>query len=187
MIEYLENYGNISASLIAIGSMIAFAYFVFKWFAKVNGYEKQIKEVNTRIDGVNDRLDGVNEHITKIYKLINPDAIVISSSPLQISDIGQEIAKQINADKMFETYKNKLMKKINKKNLTTPYDIQNTSMTLVKTELVNMINTKEINQIKKIAYEENIKLEQIMGIFGVKLRNHILKEKNMEIPKIKET
>ena len=61
------------------------------------------------------------------------------------------------------------------------YDVQTASMSVAKTKMMALLNADEINAIKAAAYSKGLLVEDIMSIFGVLLRDVVLRKKNFPV------
>ncbi len=61
------------------------------------------------------------------------------------------------------------------------YDVQAASMEVTKNKMIGLLNADEINAVKAVAYSKGLLADDIMGIFGVMLRDVILKKKGLPV------
>ncbi|MFI5391517.1 MAG: hypothetical protein ACHQYQ_09155 [Bacteriovoracales bacterium] len=172
---------QLNSSVFVLISILFFAgYLAYKM-----GAWKQIFFHHTdRLEKIESMKDSVIEIKTKvdlIYQYSNPNSPVRSQSPVSLTDIGKEIQKKINALEIFQNYAVKLIGMVEGKNPQTAYDIQQTSFEVAKRELIKLLNEDELKMVKNEAFNRGILVEDIMGIFGVLLRNKILEDKKLSI------
>jgi hypothetical protein len=56
-----------------------------------------------------------------------------------------------------------------------------TAMKLAKEKLLTFLDSQELATVKQEAYNRGLTVEDIMSVFGVLLRDHILKEKGYAV------
>jgi 16S rRNA C967 or C1407 C5-methylase (RsmB/RsmF family) len=95
-------------------------------------------------------------------------------------DNTSKLRKQIS-DAIFAKYESQLCKLIEKTNTKNAYDIQVESFKIIKENLLNMLDEKELIAIKDEAYDRGIIIDDVIAIFGVLLRNCILQKKGIPI------
>ena len=139
-------------------------------------YDKKIDKVESKIESVNDAVIELKTKVQLIYDNTNPRRTYAPGSPIGLTDFGKQIAEKIKAEEMFKCYSALLVDKVNAAcpQKTNAYDIQVESMNIAKKDLLNMVTTDEINLIKQTAFDASILVEDVMGILGVYLRDHIL-------------
>jgi hypothetical protein len=91
------------------------------------------------------------------------------------------IKDTINGDAIFAKYESQLCKLIKKTNTKNAYDIQVESFKIVKENLLNMLDEKELIAVKDEVYSRGIIIDDVVAIFGVLLRNCILQKKGIPI------
>ena len=119
--------------------------------------------------------------IDLIYENTNPRRTVAVMSPISLTEMGKGIATKIEANKILEKYVLKLTKEVDSENPQNAYDIQMASMKVAKEKMITFLNEEELNTIKQEAYSRGIIVQDILSVFGVLLRNHILSQKGMPI------
>lgn len=145
---------------------------------------EQFTHHKTKIDKFDDLSAGVIELKVKvdlIYQNTNPNRLVAAQSPISITPVGKEISTKINAEQILEKYVGKLCDMVEQTCPKNAYDVQAASMTTVKNNMMNLLNAEEINAIKQVAYSKGLLAEDIMAIFGVLLRDIILKKKGFPV------
>ena len=139
---------------------------------RMEKFDKEMKESKKEHNDLKEKVD-------KIYRVIVASP-TLESSPIKLTDSGEEIANKIKARSIFDKHKNFLSQKIKEKNPQNEYDIQQISLAIVKEHIENIVKPNEVDIMKKIAYEKGLLFEDVISIFGVYLRDQTLKEKNME-------
>lgn len=169
-----------SSVIILIVILILFIFLTYKlgrWTEKFNNQDNKL----SKIDDISDRLIKVETKIELIYQHTNKNSPIMSNSPISLTKVGKEISKNIDADEILKKYLDKLENDDELLKCNSAYDIQNISMNIAKYKLIKYLNEEELLKIKNQAYAYGILDEDVMSIFGILLRNYILKKKNMSI------
>jgi hypothetical protein len=116
-----------------------------------------------------------------IYQNTHPKRLVESHSPISLTAFGETLAQRIKADTIMNKHESELVKAVEINSPRSAYDIQVQSMHVAKQELINILNESDLNVIKDEAYNNGLLVEDIFSIFGVLLRNKILKLKGIPI------
>lgn len=154
---------------------------------KIGRWTEKFQAQNEKITDLRDLSKEVIVMKTKvdlIYQQLNPNSTVKSMSPLSLTETAEKIMTQINADQIFNKYTSQLTQEIALSSPKTAYDIQMAAMKVAKEKLANLLNEREINAMKQEAYANGILLEDVFAIFGILLRNHILREKGIPIAEV---
>jgi len=164
--------------------LLGLVFLVGMSLLKLGGWAERFKHQDKRLCDVEEIHDSVVELRTKvdlIYQHVNRNKPIQSMSPLTFTQIGHEIVKNINAEKIFARYSDRLTKEVDAKNPQNAYDIQQESFNVVKGKLVAMLDESELTTMKNEAYTRGTILEDIVIVFAILLRNHILQLKNIPI------
>ena len=154
---------------------------------KIGGWSKTFKHHREKIDkleSVSDKVIELKTKIDLIYQNTNPRKLTQAYSPVSLTDLGIEIAAKINADKIFKKYSEELLKDTDIPNLKNAYDIQQSSMKIAKEKILSLLNEEELIIIKKEAFNNGLIVEDLTSIFGILLRNKILKDKKIPLAEI---
>lgn len=154
---------------------------------RIGGWTEKFKNQDDKITGIQNISEKVIELKTKvdlIYQFTNPQRPVMSQSPLSLTLIGTQIVDEIEANKILDKYILKLTKEVERSNPKNAYDIQIASMNVVKSEMIKLLNEEELILVKQEAYSKGLLVEDIMSVFGILLRDHILAEKKMTISEV---
>jgi hypothetical protein len=145
---------------------------------------EQFSHHKTKIDKFDDLHSGVIELKVKvdlIYQNTNPNRLVAAQSPVSITPVGYEISTKINAQQIMDKYVGVLSDMVEATCPKNAYDVQAASMEVTKNKMMALLDAGEINAIKAVAYSKGLLAEDIMGIFGVMLRDVILKKKGLPV------
>jgi hypothetical protein len=144
----------------------------------------QHKEKLDRFESLNDKMVEVKTKVDLIYQHTNPRPLVASASPIAITPHGLEISKSVGADAIFARYADRLCAMVEKSSPANAYDIQVTSMDVARDHLMDMLDANEVNTIKNEAFLKGLLVEDILGIFGVLLRDRILADKGIPVAEV---
>jgi len=150
------------------------------WKNKFDTHDKRVE----KIEGLAEKVTALTVKVDLIYQNTNPNAPLRAHSPVSLTPIGNEISKNIDADKIFKKYSNKLMGEVEKKSPNNAYDIQQSSILVAKSIMINMLEEVELVKIKQEAFDRGLLTEDIMSVFGVLLRNEILKHKGISLAEV---
>ncbi len=138
-----------------------------------------------KVDILSDKLIELGVKVDLIYQNTNPNKTVAAASPVGITPNGKSIAEKIHADQILQKYLPQLSGFVEATNPKTAYDVQTASMTIAKGKaMMGLLNADEINAIKAEAYARGLLVEDIMAIFGVLLRDHILQKKGWPVAEV---
>lgn len=163
--------------LILITTMYTI-YLIGKWVEKFKHHDEKI----TKIESLADKVLVMGTKVDLIYdNTLGSKRTVATTSPLNLTDIGEEIRKKIKADDILKKHFPTLKKEIEQKKAGNAYDIQMLTMKIAKEKILTLLTEEELLLIKKEAYKRGILVEDIMSVFGVLLRNRVLTEKKIPI------
>jgi hypothetical protein len=140
-----------------------------------------------KVDGLGDRLMELKIKVDLIYQNTNPNKTVAAMSPISITPSGKEISTKIQADQILTRYLPQLNEFVEAASPKTAYDVQVVTMSIAKEKMMNLLNADEINAIKGVAYSKGLLVEDIMSIFGVLLRDDVLKRKGWPVADVDRT
>lgn len=136
---------------------------------------KDATAMSERITRIETKLDLI---YTNTLGAKNP---VASMSPISLTSVGIEIKDKLNADSILEKYISRLQSDIEERGVDNAYDIQMAAMEIAKSRLLSMLTGEEQAAVKQEAYNRGLLAEDIMSVYGVLLRDHILKSKGIPV------
>jgi hypothetical protein len=171
-----------SSVFVLLGILVIAAWTLYnlgKWKERWINHDKRVD----KIESIHDKVIILETKIQLIYDNTNPRKTVAASSPIGLTPLGKEIAESIEAEKIFEKHKDKLLEKLNQglQDDCNPYDIQAGAMDLAKKYLPKIITKMDINKIKQEAFRYGIIDEDVFAIFGVYLRDCLLEQRGISI------
>lgn len=147
---------------------------------------KQHSDKIVKIQDLSDKLIALAVKVDLIYENTNPRKTVEARSPIALTASGKEIAANLEAEKLLKKYIRKLEAAGDFKDVNDAYDIQSSAMKIAKEKMITFLDEDELALVKKEAYSRGIILEDVMAVFGVLLRNHVLEEKKIPVSDVDE-
>jgi hypothetical protein len=173
--------GQLNGSVFVLLAILVLAFYaVYKigaWKQLFLAHSDRIKKV----ERISDTVISIQTKVDLIYQYSNPNATVRSSSPASLTKVGAEIAEKINAENIFKQHAIKLISLVEGKSPQNAYDIQQVSFDICKKEFLNLLSENELKTVKEEAFNKGILIEDVLAVFGVLLRNKILKDKKIPI------
>ena len=160
--EWLEKH-DYSTEVVLVVVVIAFGFLWMQF--DLRGIKGRMKSVLEIIKHIQNFLSLEHEH----YQVFR------SNSPLSLTVKGKGIAEQCNARKIAEKY----AQQVEVDEAAKEYDIQVAAFDFAKNKLSDKIDEEENENIKKVAYNNAFKVDTILGVIGVVLRDYILEERGM--------
>ncbi|MFA7344468.1 MAG: hypothetical protein WC003_09200 [Terrimicrobiaceae bacterium] len=180
----LKLIGQLNSSVFVLVAILAVVLILaYKSGAMMTVFSHHQKKLE-KFDGLSDRLIEVKTKVDLIYQNTIPNKVVAASSPIAITPTGLQIAETIKAEDVFEKYVGQLYGIVEKASPQNAYDIQVASMAAAKEKMMSLLDANEINTIKAEAFAKGLLAEDIMAIFGVLLRDHILKAKRIPVTEV---
>ena len=153
--------------------------------AFIDTTNKRFDDTNRRIDDTNQRFDDFGRRLDDTNALVRafltssdksngaPEdpSSVDQNSPLGLSEIGEQMVKDTNADALVEKYAGGL-------DVTRdmgPYRIQEACRHYVLIELLNKVTHEERRTIEDVAFRAGEPVNTVLVAIGVKLRDHKFK------------
>lgn len=102
-----------------------------------------------------------------------------SQSPLNLSEKGQEISRELQSEETIASHWESIRKQIEEKAPLNPYDIQTVSLDVARDCFETIFSEAEREKIKSYAFNKGMDLLEIFPILGIQIRNLYLKEKNI--------
>ena len=172
----LELLSHLNSSVfVLLGILVVAAWTLFnlgKWKEKFVTQDTRLDKV----EAIHDKVVALETKVDLIYSHTLPRKLVAASSPIDVTPFGKEISDKINAEEIFKRCSAELVSRVNAMcpAKANAYDIQVAPMKVAKKDLLDMATAEEINAIKKAAFDAGLLAEDILSIFGIYLRNHVL-------------
>ena len=154
---------NIAVALLLAAIPLALRF--GRWQGEVNSDRASFREFTAEIKT---DIREIRNQVTKLVGLI-PPSVAQTASPLRLTDLGEAIAKKLNADEWATNNLASVEKEIRSSN---PYDIQQNCFDFVKA----FSDEKVINSWKECAYDQGVDLKEIRTVMALALRDAIMAE-----------
>ena len=164
---------------VTIGTIL---YKTGEWKGTV---EKTLKDLaqktealTQRVDKLTQRVDKLTQRVDKIHEVFfqrGVAATLENKSPLQLNQLGQDIAKTLDLDALADAH-TLLIK--DQAEALGPYEIQQLCFRYAQEDLLNELRETSPDQyeaISRTAYQHGISREDILKIVGVLLRDKVLR------------
>ncbi len=172
-----------SSVFVLLGILVVTGILLFKvgkWSEKFLTHEKKIDKV----ESLSEKVIELKTKVELIYQNTNPNRLIEARSPISLTSKGRELSDTIRANEILNKHLVPLEERVNSENPKNAYDIQMSSLKVAKEQLISMLDEEDLNLIKDTAYQNGLIVDDLMGIFGVLLRNHILNKKGLPIADI---
>jgi len=172
---------QLNSSVFVLLGILAISYWAVFRVSKLMALFSQHKTKIEKVDTLSDRIIELTVKVDLIYQNTNPNRTVAAASPISITTTGKEISTKLNAEQILAKYIGSLSDLVEATLPKTAYDIQTASMTIARGKMMDFLNADEINAVKAVAYSKGLIVEDVMAIFGVLLRDEILKKKGLPV------
>lgn len=177
----LELIKQLNSSVIVLLCLLILAFIVIfyvgKWAEKFKHQDDKIKH----IQNLSEKVIIISTKVDLIYQFVNRNSPVANGSPLMLTPIGTDIVQKIGANEIFAKYVEKLKQEVNAQSPKNAYDIQLAAMKTAKEKLLTLLVDSELAGVKQEAYIRGILVEDVLSVFGILLRDHILREKGIPV------
>ena len=132
------------------------------------------RKLSEDIASIKDSMDIVRDYFTTRH-------LTIRSGPVALADKGLEIKAAIDAKSIFASIYPQLKILLVARGPLTPYDIQAVALDVAKQNFISLLSAEELGKLKQAAYKQGLMIESLYIIFGIMLRDTILKERKIQI------
>ena len=141
---------------IGLGSVV---FFSGRWVGHVNSELREFHEF----------MDEIREDIKKILSRL-PLYPVSQDSPLRLNELGEEIASELGLAKWARESANQHLGAVQS---LKPFEVQDYCYDFLTTSFVPTLEQETM--IKECAYENGLKREQVIDVFVIVLRDHLIR------------
>ena len=168
-----------SAPVVILGiTLIVTIVFVSK-ISNFLGQWKTNQKFVDKIPTIEAKLTSIDNTIVQIYQKTVSTAVVTTSSPAHLSEVGKNIVKSLEADKILLRNEERLINLVDEENPQNAYDVQQTCFSIVGEHIEKMLTANELEIAKEKSLESGILLSNTLSIFAVLLRDKILEKKGI--------
>ena len=133
-------------------------------------------EINAKVKNLKTDMDNIKVDIKSILQLL-PSSAAKSKSPLTLTEMGKEIAKDLDADKAIA----ELVDKLNIPPNISPYNIQYMTEDKIHRDWRTLFSADQISKIENSAYENGISIYDVLKVYMLLTRDHILKKRGLPV------
>jgi hypothetical protein len=182
ILKIIEQLNSAVVVLLMILGAVSWGIFKAGQWSKVFKFHE---DKLTKIEGLADKVLLMGQKIDLIYdNTLGSKRPLASMSPINLTAVGNEIVEKIQANAILARCLSWLEKEVEKEAPNSAYDIQMVAMKIAKEKMVTCLNEIELATVKQEAYERGLLIEDIMSVFGILLRNHILNQKGISISEV---
>lgn len=145
---------------------------------KARGWTKDVDwKITGLIEGqtnLKDMLSEVKSAVADLRNNLDSKPAIKSTSPLSLTEYGEELSKGIDADSLASLYVDKLEPKVTGKNA---YEIQQYCFKYAETLLLEdlqKLNKEKYDAITNFAFDAGISTDKLMRVVGIMLRDKLL-------------
>ena len=149
---------------IAVPTIILLIW-MSKWFGKHNEWAKGMDEFKRETKAT---LVEIRDDIKKVLTAL-PPSVIRGASPMRLTDLGKKVSEYVEAAAWAEQSAPQLAGKVNGMNA---YDIQEFCIAYMRNE--HRPTTAQNDLFKKCAFDHGIKLDQVLAVCAVELRDRSL-------------
>ena len=128
--------------------------------------------------------DELFDKVGAIYEKLfgdDDDPLQETASPTKLSQRGEKLAEQINVSELLARYGDKF----DVSNVDNAYDIQQMAKQWADDRLPDLMEERDLNRIKNIAFENGLQLSIILRtVIGLLLRDRALRQKGIPLEQI---
>ena len=173
-----------SAPVVILGiTLIVTIVFVSK-ISNFLGQWKTNQKFVDKIPTIEAKLTSIENIIVQIYQKTVSTAAVTTSSPAHLSEVGKNIVKSLEADKILLRNEERLINLVEEENPQNAYDVQQTCFSIVGEHIEKMLTANELEIAKEKSLESGILLSNTLSIFAVLLRDKILEKKGISLKEV---
>lgn len=176
--------GQLNSSVFVLLLILLLAgvllYKMGTWTQKFKTHDGKVE----KLENLAEKVVSLTTKIDLIYQYTNPNAPLRAQSPVALTPVGHEISTNLRAGDLFNKYSARLISEVEKTAPNNAYDIQQASLQIAKSKMINMLDESELVKVKQEAFNRGILTEDVMGIFGIFLRNEILRQKGISLAEV---
>lgn len=172
----------ISSGLISLAvSILAIFVILGRKLEQLDHLRENYKELRDEVKKMQEIRDIVIELRTSFKYLPTPQKARYAQqhSPIQLTDEGNDVRKQIKADELINKYADTLYSFVNSSKMSNAYDIQIEAFNIIADKFYGLLSQGEMIDIKNTAYQLGKTLEDFLIIFQILFRDYILKKHGM--------
>jgi hypothetical protein len=156
-----------------------------------NSVDAVYKRIDGRVDKIEGHIDNIRNDIaylkarTEIFQADQRQAVAQRKSPVSLTELGQKIYADLNAEEMIAKSWQKICEAIetNMPNKNA-YDIQQYIFDTATISLETFLEKEDVDKVKLFAFKEGRPLAFYSLVFGIPIRDSYLKLKGIDIAEV---
>jgi len=124
---------------------------------------------------------GFAEVKQQIAKIAESQGVVLSNSPLVLSDIGKSISKELYAEGIVKKHADELEALMKEENKHTRYDLQRECFYVADYHLADLLSEKQLAIAKNIAFKFGFPLYNVFYVVAILLRDKLFAERGWSL------
>ena len=199
MEQFINNPMVIALMAAVIGAIVSGILTLFGW--SLTRFGKTLWNVSAWKASVDQTLQDLKWKVDKLFDhFIGP---VVAGSPLRLTPMGEDIAKEIHADLIVDQFFNKILDEVvffadnevrapgtlysdvAPPESMAPYEIQERCFAFAKEKIIALLEQQmpsRIKDLKMAAFKHGIRLDQVLDVLGIVLRDRIFKRFDLPLP-----
>lgn len=173
---------NESWALLALAVGIWLLWKVPTWKASIEyrltAVEKSMDEVKQSVANSDRKIDAIYDFLLRRFGT----DIEKSTSPISLTDYGEELARKANAEKIVDRYADRMLRETAGMNT---YQTQEHCFAFTKDLLPGELEADDkatFDAMTDVAYTDGIPLEKITRVIGISLRDRVLSMRDKPYP-----
>lgn len=148
--------------------------------------DKRFGQMDKRIDKVENYIDEIRKDISFLKGTIevtlrSSGALTQAHSPISLTEKGERVAEEIEADKIIATNWERMRATLDAEDLKTAYDIQQFCIETPEFEPLRFFDETTVNHIKDFAFNQGMPIQMYYRMLGVIIRDRYFDEKGIPL------
>lgn len=162
-----------------IVTLLVIMVFMGKYKEKVDRHDKNFDKSNDKIDKLSERLASLEGGLERDRA---KSEYIKSQSPLSLTEKGKALLLDSGGKDYIDSKKEEFFEEIKFERPKTAYDVQE----LTRSVIEKHTNEDNFNKIKEFAFKKGLKLDVILEVLGIYLRDLALPELGFKFDDIKK-
>lgn len=177
---------DISKIVIALGVIGGAIYGICVLLWKISAWKTGVDNNQTSLQDNADEdrtaikgfMKEIRDDIKKIFERL-PIPTTATGSPIKLTELGEEISSNLEADQWAKAKAPELINELEGNQPYQPYEIQVSCFSYADSD--TNYEGAMLNAMKMCAFRKGIDLDQVKRVFGVELRDAILKRLGLQL------
>ncbi len=159
-------------SPVIISAILAFVGGIYYLGKLLGGLQTKVEGIDMSLTEFKNDTKTEMSELRNLFASFVQTPVTRAQSPISLTEVGEDLAKYINADNLVNKYHDSVTIPDN----VSAYEIQEICFNFTKNELFELLDPVEKSVVRKIAYDKGRTIQELMEIVGVKLRDYFLQE-----------